>query len=105
MRNETDAKSNSAAGVAPTVPWAVTSVHVLPGYRLAVGFNDGTMGEVDASQLILAEDAGVFVALRDPDSFARAHVAGGAVVWPNGLDLAPDAMYDAIRATGVFVPE
>jgi hypothetical protein len=27
----------------------------------------------------------------------------GAVVWPNGEDLAPDAMYDAIRASGEWV--
>jgi hypothetical protein len=24
------------------------------------------------------------------------------VTWPNGADLAPDAMYDAIRAQGVW---
>jgi hypothetical protein len=27
----------------------------------------------------------------------------GAIQWPNGADLAPDAMYDAIRQSGLWV--
>jgi hypothetical protein len=27
----------------------------------------------------------------------------GAVQWPNGADLAPDAMYDAIRERGQWI--
>ncbi len=34
--------------------------------------------------------------------FAEARVALGAVQWPNGVDLAPDAMYEAIRESGVY---
>jgi hypothetical protein len=44
----------------------------------------------------------VFEALRDDRFFAQATVAEGAVRWPNGADLAPDAMYDAIRASGCW---
>jgi hypothetical protein len=33
---------------------------------------------------------------------ASGAVASGAVQWPNGADLAPDAMYDAIRAHGTW---
>jgi hypothetical protein len=29
----------------------------------------------------------------------------GAATWPNGADLAPDAMYDAIREHGVYTPD
>jgi hypothetical protein len=46
-------------------------------------------------------DGTVFEPLRDPELFAEARVAMGAVQWPNGADLAPDAMYDAIRESGV----
>ncbi len=42
-------------------------------------------------------------ALRDPDQIARVEVALGAVQWPSGADLAPDAMYDAIRRDGRWV--
>jgi len=43
--------------------------------------------------------------LRDPAEFAKARIDMGAVTWPNGADLAPDAMYDAIRSQGLWVLE
>jgi hypothetical protein len=48
---------------------------------------------------------GVFAPLRDPAFFARAAAKDGVVTWPGELDLAPDAMYDAIRANGQWTPE
>ena len=50
-----------------------------------------------------ALDGTVFEALRDPALFAKVQVVLGAIQWPNGADLAPDAMYDAIRERGVWV--
>jgi hypothetical protein len=47
-----------------------------------------------------------FAPLRDMTAFAQAAAVEGSIRWPNGADLAPDAMYDAIRATGLWnVPE
>jgi hypothetical protein len=80
-------------------------VRVRPDYRLTVEFVDGTVGDANLEPMIFAESAGVFEALRDPQLFAQAFVDYGAVTWPNGLDLAPDAMYDVIRNGGVFTPE
>ena len=100
MRDEAAPKEDRTAGVVPAAPWRVISARVLQGYRLAVRFVDGTEGEVDASRLVLGDDPGVFAALRDPAVFAQAHVVLGAVTWPGDIDLAPDAMYDEIRANG-----
>jgi len=47
----------------------------------------------------------VFAALQDPARFAEVGIDQGAVTWPGHLDLAPDAMYDAIKATGNWTPE
>jgi hypothetical protein len=44
----------------------------------------------------------VFEALREDRFFSQASVVDGAVRWPNGADLAPDSMYDAIRASGCW---
>jgi len=44
-----------------------------------------------------------FEPLRSPAVFARAGIVLGAVQWPDGADLAPDVMYDAIRKHGVWV--
>ena len=73
---------------------------VVPDFRLRVTFVDGTDGEVDLRALLARPEAGVFAPLRDAEIFARARVVLGAVEWPGGPDLAPDAMYDEIREHG-----
>ena len=45
----------------------------------------------------------MFEALREADFFAHVDVQMGVVCWPNGADLAPDAMYDAIRQDGRWI--
>lgn len=100
MRDETTAKRDRTDGVNANVPWRVIDVRVLAGYLLAVRFVDGTEGEVDLTRLVLGPNSGIFAALRDRTVFAQAAVEDGVVVWPGALDLAPDAMYDAIRAKG-----
>ena len=95
-----DTTKHPAASVTPTSPWRVSKIRVERGYRLSVTFVDGTSGTVDMSRLIGSDGAGVFAALRDRKLFAKAHIEYGAVTWPGGVDLAPDAMYDSIRTTG-----
>jgi hypothetical protein len=75
--------------------------------RLRVEFVDGTVGDADlAAFLASPKVAGtVFEPLRDSAVFAQVRVELGAVIWPNGADLAPDAMYDAIRERGSWAPE
>lgn len=91
------------SAAAPASPWRVSAVEVLPGFRLHVRFNDGTCGEVDMAHFLNSDRAGVFAALRDETMFRRVDVVLGAVTWPGGLDLAPDAMYRQIRDSGVWL--
>jgi hypothetical protein len=88
-----------------TVPWRVTSVAALAETQLHVAFVDGTSGEVHMKSFLENPivNGTIFEPLRDPALFAQAEVVLGAVRWPNGADLAPDAMYDAIRERGVWV--
>jgi hypothetical protein len=79
-------------------------VRSLVDHRLSVVFADGTQGEVDMRPLVFGLDAGVFAALREPALFAQVGVNQGVVTWPGDLDLAPDAMYDAIKASGSWTP-
>jgi hypothetical protein len=87
------------------VPWRVSSVTAFPDSRLRVTFVDGLSGEVDMRGFLALPkvDGTVFEALRDMTIFVQARVVLGAVQWPNGADLAPDAMHDAIREHGVWV--
>jgi hypothetical protein len=104
MRQPPVAKKDSTAKLIPEArprsPWRVTHVSALPQFRLRVRFVDGLEGTVDMSALVLSDKAGVFAVLANVDRFNQAHVERGAVTWPNELDLAPDAMYDAIKQFG-----
>jgi hypothetical protein len=68
-------------------------------------FADGLEGEVDMDHEIDSPGAGVFAQVADPDVFAAAFVEPtfGAVTWPGEIDLAPDAMYEEIKAHGRWV--
>ena len=84
-------------------PWRVAEVSALPGYELSVRFRNDVAGLVKMRGLIFGEKAGVFAVLRDPALFAQAYVEEHWVAWPVGLDIAPDAMYDEIKAHGEWI--
>jgi hypothetical protein len=104
MRTEPDANKDSSVAVVdeiiPRSPWRVTAVETLPDYRLRVVFADGLSGEVDMSKVVRSPKAGVFARLTDASLFAQVRLEYGAVTWPGELDLAPDAMHEAIRQSG-----
>lgn len=78
----------------------ITGVQVLSHGLLALTFADGSRGNVDLSHLIRKPE-GVFVPFTDPEFFAQVRVdsESGTVVWPNGVDLDPDVLYE--RAHGL----
>jgi hypothetical protein len=91
--------------IACNQPDDVAEVRAEPAFRLHVRFFDGISGKIDMSRLIHSPNAGVFAALADPQLFATVGIEFGAVTWPSGLDLAPDAMYAALKAHGTWQPE
>ncbi|THF55985.1 DUF2442 domain-containing protein [Mesorhizobium composti] len=107
MSGARNAQANPAAEIEaeirPDLPWRVASVAPMSDYRLKVRFIDGLEGEVHMSPLLTSPKAGVFASLRDEAVFDEVHLRWGAVTWPGNLDLAPDAMYDDIKESGVSV--
>jgi Protein of unknown function (DUF2442) len=67
---------------------------------LRPSFDDGTVGEVDFTDRALG---GVLEPLTDPLYFARVHVdpKAGTIAWPNGVDLAPEPLYEKARLNPV----
>ncbi len=59
--------------------------------RLLLEFEDGKRGVYDMSPLI---GEGVFSRLEDPGMFSLARSDGFTVVWPCGLDVAPEELYE-----------
>jgi hypothetical protein len=75
----------------------VTAVEPLEDHRLRVSFNDGVTGEIDCAFLLhgtLGES------LRDPDYFRQVQIDREArtIVWPNGLDPAPELLHELAAA-------
>ena len=77
------------------VAWKVTKLKVLPGHRLDFVFADGMSGIVDLSK---DHFDGMLAPLADEAFFAQARIHDGVVTWPNGAEIAPDAMYDDVMA-------
>ncbi|MFO7749857.1 MAG: DUF2442 domain-containing protein [Desulfobacteraceae bacterium] len=84
------------------MPWRVQQLEVLPDYRLFVRFLDGLEGYVNMKQFLFSDGAGVFTELCDLKKFSSATLVYGAVTWPGELDIAPDTMYEQIKASGVW---
>jgi len=76
----------------------VTEVTVLDPPVLRVEFNDGVVREIDCSFLLhgtLGEP------LKNPDYFRQVRVDPElrTIVWPNGLDPAPELLHDPAPAS------
>lgn len=61
-------------------------------YRIHLTFNDGTSKTVDFRPWLHGP---IFEPLHDLDYFRGFFVAGSTVCWPNGADIAPEALYAA----------
>ena len=76
--------------------YRVKNVEAVPGFRLAVEFEDGVSGVVDLSGELFGE---VFEPLRDEAYFRQVGIDEyGVICWPNGADLAPDALHQELAA-------
>ena len=80
--------------------WDVSQVKVVGPLQLEVVFADGIRGRVVFEQTHLT---GIFTSLQNPEFFNQVGINGGAVSWPGDIDLAPDAMHDAICKSGEWV--
>ncbi len=73
--------------------WRVVKAQVSGPYSLDPTFKDGTRKDVNLLPLLKGP---VFERLQDPVFFARVALdpVAGTVVWPNGADIAPEALYE-----------
>lgn len=80
----------------------IRSVRVTGPMAVALEFTDGSAGSVELSAWIGGR-AGVFAPLQNPAFFAQVTVdaEAGTIVWPNGVDLDPDMLYEAAHGAVV----
>lgn len=70
-------------------------------HRLRLTFADGPVGEVGFPDKETWH--GVFEPLKEPAFFAQVRVDPefGTIAWPNGVDFAPEPLYEVARANPV----
>ena len=71
----------------------ITKARVCGPYSLDLTFNDGTRKAVNVKSLLQGP---IFEPLKASEYFARVELdpVCGTVVWPNGADFAPEALYE-----------
>jgi len=73
----------------------VVKVEARPGYLLYLEFENGERRIFDMSPYM---DKKPFAELKGSPRFAMASIDYGTVVWPGGIDIAPETLYDRSRA-------
>ena len=68
----------------------VVEAHYVSGHCIALVFNTGLRKTVDFSRWLKGP---VFQPLQNPAEFRKFFIAGGTVCWPNGADVAPEALF------------
>ena len=71
------------------------------GFRIHLTFNDNLEGTLDLQGWL---EGPVFEPLKDRNYFQQFFIDGGTLVWPNGADIAPETLYEAVKHTRAAQP-
>lgn len=82
----------------------LTSLEPAGDAELALRFSDGSHGLWSAAALI-ARDTEPARSLIDAAYFRRAFIEGGALAWPNGLELSAQSLHRRLAEAGALVRE
>jgi hypothetical protein len=74
----------------------VTEVKYKKGYTIWIAFSNNKSGEIDLTKKLWGK---VFEPLKDKKLFQQVQLNKelGTITWPNGADLAPEALYKEVE--------
>ena len=75
----------------------ILNAEYIADYRIRVAFNNGESGIIDLREAICNDKRPIFVELVDTEKFKQFRTDFDTIVWENGLDLAPEYLYDFLK--------
>jgi len=72
----------------------IKEAEYIEDYKISITFNNGESGIIDLKEVICNDKRAIFMELVDVAKFRQFRVDFDTIVWRNGLDLAPEFLYD-----------
>jgi hypothetical protein len=79
------------------MPTYVIKAELRDGYRIYIEFNDGLGGTIDFKEKITTDHREIIRELVDKKKFNKIKVERHTLCWENGVDFAPEYLYDQIK--------
>lgn len=75
----------------------VKQARYIDQYKIYLVFNNHKEGVVDLKAVVIKDHRPVFTELSSIEEFKKFRVEADTIVWENGLDLAPEFLYENLR--------
>jgi hypothetical protein len=75
----------------------VVNARIVEGYKVEIKFNDGADGIIDFQNIIKNDKREIIKELLDKNKFQTVKVEYDTLVWENGVDFAPEYLYEKIN--------
>ena len=76
---------------------AISKAKQVDDYQIELVFNNKKKGVVDLKNTIFTDHRDIFKELKDLNKFKKFKIEFDTLSWENGLDLAPEFLYDILN--------
>jgi len=80
------------------MPFWVIKMELRENYNVYIEFNDGLKGVIDFQTKIATDHRDIIRELISKDKFKLIKIERHTLCWDNGVDFAPEYLYDLVKA-------